>query len=1142
MASSNIANNTIQQKYDDILDSLNFGGRLITSLSTHETEMIGIKSSSSSSSSTSSTSSATSSSSSQNSLNGNKLNVKQNIKTESYKPYKQSMLTTKLEPKANCTDKSDLMCQLCKNKLNEPKLLNCLHVFCKQCLVAHLMSECGDSQPSTLNCPKCKQETMIYEGIDNLQDDYIMHNMLDMTAIEEMILDCTSCNTTEKAEARCADCAQYLCEACIKAHVFMRCFEGHRVVKFDEIRNSYKQNLSKTDDKDSNEGTQSNLDLIDHGVPIHKPLFCKMHVKENLKFFCNTCQVPICADCIVSYHTQHSYERLADAESKNVEELNLLVLKAKEKIKECNGELTQTLDQYLLNLQEQYVQSKGFIEETNKSYKEVIEKRKEDLLKELEEKQTNKELVIMDLHNNIEQSIAQLNDVIKFVKRCLVNGNCSEILLLKNLIVNRLRFLIDNLPMVYNVDVNLKFHTERNRFEKAIFDTFGKLLTEKELKQRLLNQLTNEPSMNSNDVQQQQQRMQQIQQLQKQYDIQQLNQQQEWLMTNMINATKLQSNQTQLSRGANLNTEENFKELRAQQISQQNKRPPSRNSLALPAASHTDDWIRNILKLPNIQNQFDDNQTNQQILFNNQQNQLQTSLSPQSSTSSSYTNTHTSNSTGNSNMWLNNPNQQQANQSKLYGVNNGGNQLSLAQQQMLLNNLQQNNFLSLHKQQSGRANSPMDPNFQNANNLNQLQQGSNLASNFLGSNNLGADGSLAMNMASSMQSSNNPHFESNSIDEFMPFSSNGNNCSIAQNFTQLTKMVAPQFNQGLSELTMNQLTNAGFSDIHSSSSQSPAEQQLIPAIGAIGSSINTNLVNAENQSTFAGNGNLNPPVRQNGKMSNMHIRAKFGTLGSGKNQFNSPHGFCLSNEEDIIIADTNNHRIHFFDKNGEYKYSFGSQGKEDGRLYHPRKVAMIRDSGKIVVCDRGSERSRMQIFSKTGVFIKIIQIRYIDIVAGLVIAANGDIVAVDSVSPTVFRIVEKDGSLIKWFDCSAHMREPSDIAISNNDYYVCDFKGHCVVVFNYEGNLLRTIGGENITNFPNGIEISDAGDVLIGDSHGNRFHVAVFTREGSMLSEFECTSVKVSRCCGLKITSEGYVVTLAKNNHHALVLNTLYVA
>ena len=66
------------------------------------------------------------------------------------------------------------------------------------------------------------------------------------------------------------------------------------------------------------------------------------------------------------------------------------------------------------------------------------------------------------------------------------------------------------------------------------------------------------------------------------------------------------------------------------------------------------------------------------------------------------------------------------------------------------------------------------------------------------------------------------------------------------------------------------------------------------------------------------------------------------------------------------------------------------------------------------------------------------------------------------------------------------------------------------MVFNEEGKFLRRIGCDNVTNFPNGIDISDAGDILIGDSHGNRFHVAVFSRDGSLISEFECPYVKVN--------------------------------
>ena len=78
-----------------------------------------------------------------------------------------------------------------------------------------------------------------------------------------------------------------------------------------------------------------------------------------------------------------------------------------------------------------------------------------------------------------------------------------------------------------------------------------------------------------------------------------------------------------------------------------------------------------------------------------------------------------------------------------------------------------------------------------------------------------------------------------------------------------------------------------------------------------------------------------------------------------------------------------------------------------------------------------------------------------------------------------------------------------------SDFYVCDFKGHCVAVFKEDGTFTHRIGHEKITCFPNGIDISDAGDILIGDSHGNRFHVACFSRDGVLQSEFECPYVKV---------------------------------
>ena len=62
----------------------------------------------------------------------------------------------------------------------------------------------------------------------------------------------------------------------------------------------------------------------------------------------------------------------------------------------------------------------------------------------------------------------------------------------------------------------------------------------------------------------------------------------------------------------------------------------------------------------------------------------------------------------------------------------------------------------------------------------------------------------------------------------------------------------------------------------------------------------------------------------------MRIRCKFGQLGQGKGQFNSPYEFCLGLEEEIIV--TNNHRIQVFEKNRTNRFQFGIPGKEEGQL------------------------------------------------------------------------------------------------------------------------------------------------------------------------------------------------------------------
>lgn len=120
------------------------------------------------------------------------------------------------------------------------------------------------------------------------------------------------------------------------------------------------------------------------------------------------------------------------------------------------------------------------------------------------------------------------------------------------------------------------------------------------------------------------------------------------------------------------------------------------------------------------------------------------------------------------------------------------------------------------------------------------------------------------------------------------------------------------------------MSNNGVDQQLQSSSQSPpllSTNGAANPVGAIGSCIPSSTHSASSSvatvtastaavnGQYSGNGNLNPPVRQTAKMTNMQIRTKFGILGAGKAQFNAPHGFCLGVDEEIIVADTNNHRI-----------------------------------------------------------------------------------------------------------------------------------------------------------------------------------------------------------------------------------------
>uniref|UniRef100_A0A6V7KS73 B-box C-terminal domain-containing protein n=1 Tax=Bracon brevicornis TaxID=1563983 RepID=A0A6V7KS73_9HYME len=267
------------------------------------------------------------------------------------------------------------------------------------------------------------------------------------------------------------------------------------------------------------------------------------------------------------------------------------------------------------------------------------------------------------------------------------------------------------------------------------------------------------------------------------------------------------------------------------------------------------------------------------------------------------------------------------------------------------------------------------------------------------------------------------------------------------------------------------------------------------------------------------------PPKSQIKRQKMIYHCKFGEFGVMEGQFTEPSGVAV-NAQNIIVADTNNHRIQIFDKEGRFKFQFGECGKRDGQLLYPNRVAAVRPSGDIIVTER-SPTHQIQIYNQYGQFVRKFGANILQHPRGVTVDSKGRIVVVEC---KVMRVIifDQSGAVLQKFGCSKHLEFPNGVVVNDKqEIFISDNRAHCVKVFNYEGTYLRQIGGEGITNYPIGVGINAAGEILIADNHNN-FNLTIFTQEGQLVSALE-SKVKHAQCFDVALMDDGSVVLASKD-------------
>ena len=212
----------------------------------------------------------------------------------------------------------ELTCPICIHRLKDPKVLPCLHTFCKECLVAATRGK------TDATCPKCRESHPLPEGgVDKLLTNFPANSLLELLEVHEAgesegdakkTLTCENGLDENDAVARCLNCNTYLCDSCWSQHKKMVMSRKHKTVSLSEIKDAGEKCLQK-------------------------PHYCTEHEAEVLKLYCKTCSKAICGDCTYVEHRNHEYIFIKDIQNKLRKQLEGIVFDLAKQENELSTEL-----------------------------------------------------------------------------------------------------------------------------------------------------------------------------------------------------------------------------------------------------------------------------------------------------------------------------------------------------------------------------------------------------------------------------------------------------------------------------------------------------------------------------------------------------------------------------------------------------------------------------------------------------------------------------------------------------------------------------------------------------------------------------------------------------------------------------------
>ena len=314
-----------------------------------------------------------------------------------------------------------LECSICLDSFTDPKLLQCFHVFCKDCLEPLVLR---DQHGLSLRCPNCRRSTLLpVNGVSGLQPAFHVHHLFDIRDALQKVKQgqegqktlCEKCNKRD-VNGFCRDCEEFICNTCIEMHQTWKELSTHTVISLEQLKSDATEMVS----------------------PTKKTLYCSKHPGKELDLFCETDKELICQHCIVKTHRDHQYDLVSEAFPKHRDAIVSHLEPVRQQLNTVNKAI-----QGLGTTQDQLVVQRAAIEadiqRKTRQLHEAIEVRKTELIGELD-KMTQQKLKTLSIQRDeLELVQTRLNSCLQFVNDSLKTGSEGEILAMEKPVVQQVK-------------------------------------------------------------------------------------------------------------------------------------------------------------------------------------------------------------------------------------------------------------------------------------------------------------------------------------------------------------------------------------------------------------------------------------------------------------------------------------------------------------------------------------------------------------------------------------------------------------------------------------------------------------------------------------------------------------------------------